>query len=157
MNTERNAPHGAGFAQRVISAFSLMSASRMIRRPDSPDRDGHPDRPRLGIAPTCARSVWPATYYRRRRPRALPARAQSPRAPSAGQQATVLDVLHELRFVDQAPAEVYATLLDKGHYHCSERTISPPAAQHEGRSGGATPTSPLHGPELLLSNPTARS
>lgn len=81
--------------------------------------------PQLGIAPTCAALGLPrATYYRRRRPqRALPARARSPRALSTGEQATVLDVLHEPRFVDQAPAEVYATLLDEGHYHCSERTM----------------------------------
>jgi len=34
----------------------------------------------------------------------------------------VLDVLHELRFVDLAPAEIYATLLDENRYLCSERT-----------------------------------
>src|SRR5437667_198437 len=66
--------------------------------------------------------------------RAAQARARSPRALSAGEQATVLDVLHEPRFVDQAPAEVYATLLDEGHYHCSERTMYRLlAAQHERR------------------------
>jgi putative transposase len=32
-------------------------------------------------------------------------------------------VLHEPRFVDLAPAEVYATLLDEGRYLCSERTF----------------------------------
>jgi len=32
-------------------------------------------------------------------------------------------VLHESRFVDLAPAEVYATLLDEGRYLCSERTM----------------------------------
>jgi putative transposase len=31
--------------------------------------------------------------------------------------------LHEPRFVDLAPAEVYATLLDEGLYLCSERTM----------------------------------
>jgi putative transposase len=31
--------------------------------------------------------------------------------------------LHEPRFVDRAPAEVYATLLDEGQYLCSERTM----------------------------------
>ncbi len=35
----------------------------------------------------------------------------------------MLDTLHEERFVDQAPAEVYATLLDEGRYLCSERTM----------------------------------
>jgi putative transposase len=78
--------------------------------------------PRLGIARTCAALGLPRATYRRRRPQsALPARA--PRAFSAGEQATVLDLLHEPRFVDLAPAEVYATLLDEGHYHCSERTM----------------------------------
>jgi hypothetical protein len=35
----------------------------------------------------------------------------------------VLDVLHESRFVDLAPPEVYATFPDEGHYLCSERTM----------------------------------
>jgi putative transposase len=35
----------------------------------------------------------------------------------------VLDVLHEPRFVDLAPVEVYATLLDESRYLCSERTM----------------------------------
>ena len=80
--------------------------------------------PRLGIAPTCAALGLPrSTYYRRRRQSGLSVRARSPRALSAGEQATVLDVLHEPRFVDLAPAEVYATLLDEGQYLCSERSM----------------------------------
>jgi putative transposase len=35
----------------------------------------------------------------------------------------VLDVLHADRFVDQAPPEIYATLLDEGTYLCSLRTM----------------------------------
>jgi transposase InsO family protein len=35
----------------------------------------------------------------------------------------VLDLLHAPRFADQAPAEIYATLLDEGVYHCSVRTM----------------------------------
>jgi putative transposase len=35
----------------------------------------------------------------------------------------VLAVLHEPRFADLAPAEVYATLLDEGRHLCSERTM----------------------------------
>jgi putative transposase len=31
----------------------------------------------------------------------------------------VLDLLRSPRFADLAPAEVYATLLDGGAYHCS--------------------------------------
>ena len=35
----------------------------------------------------------------------------------------MLAVLHEPRFVDLAPAEVYATLVDEERYLCSERTM----------------------------------
>ena len=35
----------------------------------------------------------------------------------------MLDTLHCPRFVDKSPAEVYASLLDDGHYHCSIRTM----------------------------------
>jgi putative transposase len=35
----------------------------------------------------------------------------------------MLDVLHTDRFIDKAPTEVYATLLDEGTYYCSVRTI----------------------------------
>jgi putative transposase len=81
--------------------------------------------PQLGIAPTCAALGLPrASYYRRRRPpRAAPARPPSPRALSPGERVAVLAVLHDPRFVDLAPAEVYATLLDAGQYLCSERTM----------------------------------
>jgi putative transposase len=82
--------------------------------------------PRLGIAPTCAALGLPrATYYRCRqspcdRPR--PPR-RVPRALRPEERATVLARLHEPRFVDLAPAEVYATLLDEDQYLCSERTM----------------------------------
>jgi putative transposase len=81
--------------------------------------------PQWGVAPTCdALGVARATYYRRQRPPAPPReRRASPRALSPGERQTVLDVLHEPRFVDLAPAEVYATLLDEGRYLCSERTM----------------------------------
>jgi putative transposase len=35
----------------------------------------------------------------------------------------VLDLLHQQRFVDKAPAEIYATLLDENRYLCSIRTM----------------------------------
>jgi putative transposase len=35
----------------------------------------------------------------------------------------VLDTLHEERFCDQAPASVWATLLDEGDYLCSTSTM----------------------------------
>jgi putative transposase len=39
--------------------------------------------------------------------------------------------LHEPRFVDLAPAEVYATLLDEDRYLCSERTMYRVLAEHQ--------------------------
>jgi putative transposase len=89
--------------------------------------------PRLGIAPTCAALGVPrATYYRRRRPpRAAASRRPSPRALSAGERDAILTLLHEPRFVDHAPAEIYATLLDAGQYLCSERTMYRLLAAHE--------------------------
>ena len=81
--------------------------------------------PRLGVAPTCAALGMPrGSYYRSRRPRSEPRPRPSPaRALSAEERERVLSVLHESRFVDQAPAEVYATLLDEGRYLCSERSF----------------------------------
>lgn len=52
------------------------------------------------------------------RPRSRPARALT-----EPQRREVLDLLHAPRFADQAPAEIYATLLDEGVYHCSIRTM----------------------------------
>lgn len=79
----------------------------------------------LGIAATCAALNFArATYYRQLQPVHGPARKRaSPRALPAEERKAVLDVLHEERFVDLAPAEVYATLLDEGRYLCSERTM----------------------------------
>lgn len=42
---------------------------------------------------------------------------------SAEERQRILCVLHEDRFVDKAPSEVYATLLDEGIYLCSIRTM----------------------------------
>src|SRR5213593_2162598 len=113
--------------------------------------------PRLGIAPTCAALGLPrATYYRRRRPsRAAPPRRPSPRALSAGERGAVLALLHEPRFVDHAPAEVYATLLDAGQYVCSERTMYRLLAQHaEVRERRDQLRHPVYAaPELLATRP----
>lgn len=81
--------------------------------------------PELGIVATCVALGLPrATFYRRRAPKKGPApRKKPPRSLSAQERQRVLDVLHEPRFADKAPAEVYATLLDEGRYLCSERTM----------------------------------
>ena len=88
--------------------------------------------PRLGIAPTCAALGLPrATYYRRRQPPRARLQRRSPRALNVEERAAVLDTLHESRFVDLAPAEVYAILLDEGRYLCSERTMYRILAAHQ--------------------------
>ena len=69
-----------------------------------------------------------ATHYRRHRqspPRPRPpcVPKPQPRALSHSERIAVLGVLHEERFVDQAPATIYATLLDEGRYLCSVPTM----------------------------------
>jgi len=64
-----------------------------------------------------------ATYYRHLTPRSPLARPTPARALAPAERQAVLAVLHEPRFVDLAPAEVYATLLDDKRYLCSERTM----------------------------------
>ncbi|MFY2558912.1 IS3 family transposase [Corallococcus terminator] len=78
-----------------------------------------------GVAPVCqALGLARATFYRGAQPKqeSVP-RASPPRALPPEQRAEVLAVLHEPRFADAAPAEVYAQLLDEGRYLCSERTM----------------------------------
>ncbi|MBI2760186.1 MAG: IS3 family transposase [Chloroflexi bacterium] len=87
--------------------------------------------PQTGVAAACrALGVSRASYYRHspeaRPVTALPSPLPRPRPARAltdAERAAVLDQLHSDRFVDQAPAEVYATLLDEGVYRCSERTM----------------------------------
>ena len=85
-------------------------------------------RPLVGVKQACqALSVPRATWYRRRRRRLSPwpvaARRHSPRALSENEQSAVLACLHEERFQDCSPAQVYAALLDEGRFYCSIRTM----------------------------------
>ena len=79
----------------------------------------------VGWRPACrALGVSRATVYRRRRPPAPPADRRPPaRALTAAERETTLAQLHSPRFVDHAPREIYATLLDEGQYLCSARTM----------------------------------
>ena len=80
--------------------------------------------PVLGIAPTCdALGVPRASYYRGLEPKVDRIPRRSHRALAPEEKSAVLDVLHEPRFADLAPAEVHATLLDEDRYLCSERTM----------------------------------
>ena len=68
-----------------------------------------------------------ATWYRSRRPPAPPAaptvRAPSPRRLPDAERQAILDVFHTPEFADQPPTEVYATLLSRGVYLASIRTM----------------------------------
>jgi len=84
--------------------------------------------PTVGIAAACrALGVARSSLYRQLRTECEPPAAESrpspARALSAAERETVLRLLHAERFVDQSPAEVYATLLDEGQYVCSIRTM----------------------------------
>lgn len=120
--------------------------------------------PRCGTGALCSALDLPvATYYRTRQRqkrqedgavvisrRASPARALQP-----AERQQVLDVLHAPRFIDLAPAQVYAALLDEGTYHCSERTMYRVLAeQHEVRERRAQRRHPVYAaPELLATAP----
>ena len=78
----------------------------------------------LGVAAVCAAlGIARASYYRHLKPKAVSARRASPRRLADAERMEVLSLLHEPRFADLAPAEVYATLLDEKRYLCSERTM----------------------------------
>jgi putative transposase len=78
----------------------------------------------IRTAPACqVLGVARASLYRRRRPAGVVRpRPVPPRALDSVERQGVLDLLHT-RFVDQAPAQVHATLLDEGTYLCSPRTM----------------------------------
>lgn len=84
--------------------------------------------PEVGTAAACRALAIPrATLYRRRRREgaacATPATQPCPRRLVDEERHKVLEVLRSERFVDKAPSEVYATLLDESTYLCSERTM----------------------------------
>lgn len=99
-----------------------------------------------------------ATHYRRCRP--------DPRRPRRGrptpanklthaERAQVLAVLRHPEFVDKAPAQAWATLLDEGSYLCSESTMYRLLREHgEVRERRAQATHPAKvKPELVATAP----
>jgi putative transposase len=112
-------------------------------------------------APLCAAlGVSRASVQRKRVPPIAPAAVVRPRprparALSIPQRQTVLDLLHAPRFADQAPAEIYAGLLDEGAYHCSIRTMYRLLGQHgEIRERRRQLRHPVYQkPELLAERP----
>lgn len=128
---------------------------------DRPGRTGHSlDSAWLrGMArgvPGPAEPVWGAPgrgqtlSARRVRPRGV-----QPRALLAAEAAAVLETLHSQRFVDVAPASVYATLLDEGVYLCSVPTMYRLLrARGESRERRAQSVHPaLVKPELIATAP----
>ena len=84
-------------------------------------------KPLLGTREACRNLGLPrATYYRWIRPaveKAAPKKRIPDFALSEEEKEEVLQILHDPEYVDMAPHEVYASLLDKGRYYCSIRTM----------------------------------
>jgi len=82
----------------------------------------------VGCAAACrALDVPRASFYRARAPRpasgAIAPRPKPARALSDTERHSALVHLHSERFLDQAPHQVHAALLDEGIYLCSPRTM----------------------------------
>lgn len=81
----------------------------------------------VGVQAACSALGLPrATFYRHRdpRPRPVQERPRPPLALTTEEREAVVEVLHSPRFVDQAPRQVWATLLDDEQEHlCSVRTM----------------------------------
>jgi transposase InsO family protein len=115
--------------------------------------------PRIGVAAACsALQINRAGVYRARRP-ALPRptqpRPRPPLALSEAERDVLLAVLNSERFMDIAPASVYATLLDEGRYHGSIRTMHRLlAAQNQGGERRRQRVHPVYAkPELIATEP----
>jgi putative transposase len=120
----------------------------------------------LGVRAACeAVGAAQASYDRRHRqspapprPEPIPRRRRrQPRALNAAEAQGILDVLHSDRFVDLAPAQVWAILLDEGVYLGSESTFYRLLRQagevRERRRQAAHPAKVE--PELVASAPNA--
>ena len=101
-----------------------------------------------------------STHYRHHRTSPKPVKPvtagkRQPRALSAEEEAQVLQVLHGERFVDMAPAEIHAILLDEGVYLCSVSTMYRLLrARGEVRERRAQATHPARTkPELIAETP----
>jgi len=99
-----------------------------------------------------------SSLYRSRRPPAPKEkrpRPTPPRALSSLEKETVQGVLNSARFQDQAPHQVYGTLLDEGIYYCSistmYRILHEQGAVHERRQQRQHPH--YTRPELLATGP----
>jgi putative transposase len=82
---------------------------------------------KVGVLPACMAVGTPrSSLYRRRKAEqvsALRSRPSPKQALTEDERLQVLDMLNSDRFLDLAPRQVYATLLDEGRYLCSWRTM----------------------------------
>jgi putative transposase len=118
--------------------------------------------PIVGTAAACRSTGWPRSSWYRTHPRSpvpprppRPPRRPQPRALSPVERQQILDVLHAERFWDQAPASVYATLLDEGVYLASIATMYR-LLREQGETGDRRRHAthpPRVKPELLASGP----
>jgi putative transposase len=111
----------------------------------------------IGTQAACvALGVPKSSLYRGHKPPAeKTTRTISVRALSQVEKAAVHQELNSERFADQAPREVYATLLDEGRYPCSWRTMYRILAEnHEVRERRNQLRHPTYAkPELLATAP----
>jgi putative transposase len=79
----------------------------------------------VGVMPACdALNFNRSRYYRHLQPETTPLpRPEPPLKLSPQERYAVHQQLVSDRFIDQAPASVFASLLDEGTYLCSERTM----------------------------------
>jgi putative transposase len=81
--------------------------------------------PLVGVVAACAALCMNRSrYYRAQKPTAAPTpRPSPPRALSDNERAKVLATLDSDEYMDKAPAQVFAALLELGTYLCSIRTM----------------------------------
>ena len=114
---------------------------------------------RVNVSQACqALGVPRSSLYRLRMEQpqaAVQEPAPPPRSLSLAEKISVRQLLNSERFQDQAPREVYATLLDEGQYFCHWRTMYRILAEHdevqERRNQLSHPN--YQKPELLATGP----
>jgi len=89
----------------------------------------------VNVRQACAAlTVSSASFYRWRNRQISPSRENRrpspPLALSEEEEKAILQILHEERFVDLAPPEIYSKLLDEGQFLCSVRTMYRILAKH---------------------------
>lgn len=103
--------------------------------------------------------IGEATYYRwknkKKKPVEKPEKPRHWKRLSEDEESEVMELMTSERFIDMAPAAIYATLLDDGEYLCSERTmyryLERNAAVKERRNQRVHPE--YKKPELLATRP----